>query len=185
MMKFIILLIGVLIISGILFTLFYYGFFVQPQVAIQKSGGETIVFRKANGDYKKSGIVMDEVYYKLANDFGIDTFKGIGIFYNNPQETQIDALRYEAGCVLESSHVQELSSSKNVPFEIKTLPIEESVVISFPYRNRLSVLFGTIKVYPLLTKYIRSNHYDESTPVIEIYDVPNKQIVYRKKIIKL
>jgi hypothetical protein len=36
-----------------------------------------------------------------------------------------------------------------------------------------------IKVYPVIEKYVTENNYQDG-PIMEIYDVPNKKIIYRK-----
>ena len=44
-------------------------------------------------------------------------------------------------------------------------------------------MFGIMKVYPALDKYLKEHKYSDS-PIMEIYDVPNKKIIYRKEIIE-
>ena len=39
-----------------------------------------------------------------------------------------------------------------------------------------------MKVYPALNRYIRNYNLSEDGYVMEIYDVPNKRIIYRKEI---
>jgi len=41
-----------------------------------------------------------------------------------------------------------------------------------------------MKVYPALNKFAKQNGFNEESAVMEIYDVPNKKILYRKEIIK-
>jgi hypothetical protein len=40
-----------------------------------------------------------------------------------------------------------------------------------------------MKVYPAIEKFVEENGYKKEGAVMEIYDVPNKKIVYRKEII--
>jgi hypothetical protein len=39
------------------------------------------------------------------------------------------------------------------------------------------------KVYPIMGKYISENGFEDG-PIMKIYDVPNKKIIYRKFLIK-
>lgn len=41
-----------------------------------------------------------------------------------------------------------------------------------------------MKVYPAIEKYVEINGCKNEGSVMEIYDVPNKKIVYRKEIIE-
>lgn len=47
----------------------------------------------------------------------------------------------------------------------------------------MSVMFSVMKVYPALQKYISKKGFKEEGAVIEIYDIPNKKILYRKEIV--
>jgi len=160
----------------------YYGGFRGININIKKVGGEMIVYEEIVGDYKQSGKVMDKIYTALLNDFGIETFKGIGIYYDNPKKVQQSKLRSEAGCILEPEDaifIQKISES----FKIKELPKKEFITAEFPYKGKLSILFGIMKVYPAFTKYISENGLKEDGYVMEVYDIPNKKILYRKEIV--
>ncbi|WP_462319185.1 hypothetical protein, partial [Marinilabilia sp.] len=54
------------------------------------------------------------------------------------------------------------------------------VVTEFPNKGKLSVMMGIFKVYPAISKYFKSEGLDEKGAVMEIYDVPNQTIIYRK-----
>lgn len=176
-----------LIIIGILVVLFvciyaYYGGFKKIEFGIQKQGGETIVYESLIGDYNQTSKYTDKVYFALLNDDKIETTKGIGIFYDNPQTTDKDKLRSDVGCVLDnpdSTTITKLSEK----YQLQTLPSGDFIVTEFPMNGGLSFMLGIIKVYPSLNKYCIEHGYKDS-PITEIYDVPNKKIIYRKRIVK-
>ena len=177
----------VLIIIAVLVVLFiviyaYYGGFTKVSFKIENQGGETIVYENFTGDYSQTTKVGDKVYYALLNDEKIETTKGIGIYYDNPKKVEKEKLRAESGCIVEnvdSATIARLAEK----YKVKTLPQREFVVAEFPFKGKLSVLFGIMKVYPALEKFSKAHGYAES-PITEIYDVPNKKIIYRKEAIK-
>jgi effector-binding domain-containing protein len=176
-----IIIIAVVIIILFLSFYAYYGGFKNIKTRIEEQGGETLVFEKIQGDYRQSGKVMDSIYYKLLNQEKIETYKGFGIYYDNPQKVEKSKLRSEAGCILENQDegkVDELNGQYN----IKTFPKKQYMIAEFPYKGKLSVMFSMMKVYPALNKYAEENGYQKDTPVMEIYDVPNNKIIYRKEI---
>ncbi|MCG8696974.1 MAG: GyrI-like domain-containing protein [Bacteroidales bacterium] len=159
----------------------YQGGFKSIQVESITAGGETFVYKNLTGEYKNSAVTMDEIYYKLLNEYKIETYKGCGIYYDNPKKVEKSKLRCDAGCIVESKDLSKISELEGV-YDVKELPKQEYVTASFPYKNKMSIIFGIMKVYPALKKYAIKNNLDEDGPVIEIYDVPNKRIVYRKSL---
>lgn len=169
----------VIIIITLLFGLYiYYGGFYDVKIRIETVGGETVVYKKVTGDYKQTSSVTDEVYRYLLNDLRIKTYKGVGIFYDNPKNMKKEELRSEVGCIIEPEDIPKLDTTL-CKYEIKTLPYSESVVTEFPFKGGMSVLIGLIRVYPKLEDYVKIHHLPEH-PVVEIYDVPSKKITYRK-----
>ena len=161
----------------------YYGGFKKISPTVQECGGETLVYEKITGDYKQSGVVSDRVYHKLVNEHGIETYKGFGIYYDNPQTVEQDKLRADIGCILESGF-DKLEALK-VDFEVTEYPVREYLVAEFPYKGTPSMLLGIMKVYPALNTYSEENGYTLDSPVMEIWDETNKRITYRKELIKV
>lgn len=170
-------------IVAILAIYSFYGGFTTVAPGISKEGGETLVFEKITGDYSQSGIVSDRVYNSLLTDYDIETTKGFGIYYDNPKNVATDQLRADIGCIVDSEHLDEWEALQT-NFEVTTFPLGEYLVAEFPYKGKLSVLIGIFKVYPQLENYVKENNYQPDTPVMEIWDVPNKKIIYRKKLVK-
>ena len=124
------------------------------------------------GDYTQSGKSMDEIYHTLQEQ-DINDVTGFGLFYDNPGTTPKDALRSLTGCI-----VPDIDSFEHIQ-HIKTfiLPASTALVATFPYKGNFSIAMGALKVYSTLAKY-RKRHEIPEAPVMEIYDMKNKQIIY-------
>ena len=179
-MKIIVIIIAAIVAIALL-VYAYFGGFKKVSVTTSSMGGETVVYEEITGDYKQSGAVMDKVYYSLRDTDNIETFKGFGIYYDNPQTTEKSKLRSEAGCIIEPGDIDKVNLISG-EFKVKALPEKEYLVTEFPYKGKMSVVFGIMKVYPAMNKYAEKNNLSAEGPVTEIYDVPNKKIIYRKEI---
>lgn len=158
------------------------GLFRRISFLTSECGGEIVIYKEVKGDYKQCGPVGDEVYYSLLNEDSIETFKGFGCFYDDPQKVARDQLRSEAGCILEPHDYDKISSLKK-RYRIRSLPRTKYVTTEIPFKGKLSILVGLLKVYPALEKYV-AKHSLRNGPVIEIYDIPNKRLMYRKEIVR-
>lgn len=167
------------VIIALLFGVYsYYGGFYDIKIREETAGGERIVYKKVTGDYKQTSSVTNEIYDYLLHDLKIKTYKGIGIFYDNPRKVKKEELRSEAGCIIEPDDIDKLDTTL-CKYEIKQLPRQESVVTEFPYKGGISVWIGLIRVIPKLEKQVEAHHLPER-PVVEIYDIPHQKIRYRK-----
>ena len=167
---------AILVIAVAIYT--YLGGFSNLNIRTENIGGEAVVYKEITGNYNNLTPVTDEIYYYLLNELNIETYKGFGIFYDNPQQVEKDKLRADAGCIIEAKDIDCLKSIDS-KYKFKTLPIEKSVVAELPYRGNISILFGFIKVFPAIDKY-RKEHNLNDGPLMSIADVPNKKIIYRK-----
>jgi len=172
----------VLIATLLLILFIWFDGFKKVKVTISKQGGETLVYEEFTGDYKLSAAVMDKIYYSLLEDHNIETFKGFGIYYDNPRKVEKSKLRSEVGCILEDSG-EEVIESLAGKYNIKLFPAKDFITAEFPYRGKLSIMMGIMKVYPALNRFVKENGLGEDGWVMEIYDIPGKKIVYRKEMI--
>ncbi len=177
----ILLIVIISLIVVLVFMYGYYGGFKKLNIQVTSQGGETVVYEDILGDYRQTGIVMDKVYYELLNDYKIETFKGYGKYIDNPKKTETSKLRSEAGCIIENKDLEEFSGL-SVNFNKKILPVKKYITTEFPYKGKISVFFSIIRVYPLLNKFAMENNMNDTGAVTEIYDIPNKRILYRKEI---
>lgn len=177
-MKILLVIIVFILISITCFYAFYGGF-KEIKPIIKTTGGEFLVYEKVIGDYKQSGPVSDKVYYDLLNKLNITTYKGFGIFYDNPKDVPKKDLKSDVGCILEKEDYDKIDKIKKL-YKVKEFPKKQYLTAEFPYRNPFSSLIGLVKVYPKLNKPALNLNPENDGAIMEIWDIPNKQIIYRK-----
>ena len=181
-MKILLLVLAAIILIIVAFFTYFSGF-KKLKISVMETGGELLVYEEIKGDYRQSGAVMDRIYNSLLNDDGIETFKGFGIYYDNPRKVGKNELRSEAGCILEDKDRDKINDIKG-KYTIRTYEKKNCITTEFPYKGKISVLFGIMKVYPALTKFAKENGFPEDSEVMEIYDIPDHKIIYRKTMVK-
>ncbi|MBI9099487.1 MAG: hypothetical protein JEY91_13470 [Spirochaetaceae bacterium] len=174
------------IMSAILFiSLFsfyvYYGGLKRIHPIILLAGGETIAYREVRGDYRQSGPVSNDVYIQLLEKLDLETFRGFGIYYDDPRQVEVNDLRSEVGCIIETKDLNKIDGIKEFLL-VRTVPEKKYLTVEFPYRSPLSSLMGVLKVHPVLKKEAIKENSPFQGSVMEIWDVPGKKIVFRKEI---
>jgi len=149
---------------------------IEP-VAMEEKGPYTLVYKEHKGDYSKVLRVINEIYSKLVKDYNIIAHRRFGIYYDNPGEVKKENLRSEAGVILEG-RAEEKDGMLSGEFKVKTIEQKNCPVTEFPYLNQGSVVFGLIKAYPALNKYVKENGPYDYTYSMEIYDIPGGKITY-------
>lgn len=179
-----IILIAILVLLVVALIVYgYYGGFKKIEFTVSEQGGEILIYEDLTGDYRQSPVVMDKVYYSLLNNENIETYRGFGIYYDNPQKVEKSKLRSEVGCILEAKDSSKVEQLKN-RYKVKSFPRKAYIVTEFPFNGPVSVFIGVVKVYPAMNDYLKQHGYSEQGAVMEIYDTPNNKIVYRKEAIK-
>lgn len=171
------LIISIAIALLLLIYLIFSGLFYKIVIIEKEIEPFYVAYTKNTGNYKYSGQFMDEIFYKLKQN-DIETEKGFGMYFDNPAETKVNERRYYAGVVITENQYQQML---NHDYGVETSLIEpgNSLYTEFIYRNRLSVFISIFKVYPALGRFVRQNKNEGlNSPVIEIYDVPNKKIYF-------
>ena len=176
----IILIVIVSLIAVFVLLYAYYGGFKRLDIKITEQGGETVVYENITGDYRQSGVIADKIYYSLLNEHKIPTYKGYGKYFDDPKKVEKEKLRSEAGDIIEKDDLDKLLLIEG-KYEIKVLPKQKYIITEFPYKGKISVLISIMKVYPALGKYAEQNNLGDGA-VIEICDVPNKKLMYRREI---
>lgn len=169
-----------LILLALLFVA-YYGGFKKITFRTSMEGGETLVYEDLIGDYSKSGEVMDRVYNSLLTNEKIKSTKGFGIYYDDPKKVEKSKLKSEVGCIVEGIDSVKMVELKK-KYKVKICPKTNYLTTEFPHKSVMSIMFGIMKVYPAMSKYIEQNGLSEKGPVMEIYDTPSKVIKYRKEV---
>jgi len=160
---------------------YYIGAFAPIEINEDTMGSYTIAYQEHIGDYKLIGPVMDEVYQSLTAD-DIITTEGIWIYYDDPTTTPIQERKSEAGSIIPDSQLPKLKELTK-KYQIKKIPEQNSIVVEFPYKNKLSIIVGAIRVYPMMMKHMEEKNYGPS-PVMEVYNLTEGKITYIRPIIK-
>lgn len=174
--KKIISIIFLLIVTGAVLFLVYSGLFSRIVISEKEIGPYQVVYKSHVGPYQEVGPIMDEIYNSLKNDEQIETSMGFGIYYDDPKKTHVEDLRSDIGSILDEKDYAKIPKLKK-RFKIKKYLQKKCVVVEFPFRNKFSIFIGVMRVYPQLTSYIKEKKYKEG-PIMEIYDMPNKKIIY-------
>jgi len=157
---------------GIGFLLVQNGLLRPIRFEEEEVAAMNLAYRLHVGDYSQSSLGMDAVYHQLTEQ-GISNVTGFGLYYDNPSTTPKEQLRSLVGCIIrEDTDFETMEHIKK-----SHIPASTALVATFPYRNNFSIALGAIKVYTSLAKYRTANKIPE-TPVMEIYDMDNRQIIY-------
>lgn len=151
------------------------GMFGKLAVAEKEMGPYTHVYESFKGPYQETGKIFDKVY-KEVRAMGINSTVGLGVYYDDPSDVAKDELRSDCGLVLPEDAMDKLDQLKE-KFQVNLLEKKPSIVTVFPVKNTMSYMFGPMKAYPALGKYADKNNL-KIIKTYEVYDEPNKQIVF-------
>ena len=166
---------GAFLIVGGLFS-WYIGFFKTIKIKEKEAGDYRIIGLKTTGSYSVTGKSMLNVE-EILKKFGISSKKEFGIYYDNPEVTPAKNCRSYVGAILEEKDFDRVSELVSAGLEVDTVEKTKTVIAEFPLRNALSYMVGAMKVYPLLSKYMKEKNYTCKL-TMEIYDLQNKKIIY-------
>lgn len=166
-----------IIIIAVLVFLYYNNYFMDISVSEKSMGPYFIAYDEHVGDYKGTKVIQDDVYYTLLNTHGVETYKGFGIYYDDPKDVPKEKLRSKAGCVLEPQHFSMIEELKGKGMKITEIRQSKSLVVEFPIKSNFSTIIGIMKVHPAIKEYGKKKGLSLKE-MMEIYDVPNEKIVY-------
>ena len=144
-------------------------------------GPYTIAYVNFVGEYSKVWPSITKVYDVLSGA-GITSLTGIGIYYDDPAVVSWAALRSDVGAIIDSQDAGKLAQNKDV--KLKTLPAGNKMVVEFPLKNSFSYVVGTMRVYPMIAKYMKEKWYSHEVLMTELYDMVAKKIYYLADITK-
>lgn len=134
----------------------YYGGFSTPAPLVRAEAGPFhVVYVRHVGPYKKVG----DVIKKLKSDVeaaGIKDGLSGGLFYDDPKIAGPERCRADAIVVLKPEQLEKFKDHPTL--KTKTVPRREYLTTVFPYRGRMSVLAGLMKVYPMYDKFAKENN---------------------------
>jgi hypothetical protein len=159
------LLLGMIVM---LFFARYSGVFIKPEIQIVQAGPYVAACEKHIGEYSQTGKLLKKLYDRLWDD-GLENYKNLAIFFDDPQTTDVKQLRSQVGRIIEPDQNDKIERVKK-NYNVFTFKQQQSAVVVLPYRNSLSLYVAIFKVYPLLKAYaieakVPGNH------IIEIHDI--------------
>ena len=154
----------------------YYGLFAPVVFTERQMGPYVLVYEKHAGEYKHTAAIVEKISSALLGEDGIFVGKGFGLFYDNPKIVEAASLRSIAGCIVENVPDDKIKRLKD-KYLVAEFPDARCVVAELPYKGFVSIVLGTLRVYPKLTEYLKAHDY-RMTPVMEIYDKPNRKVYY-------
>jgi len=158
------------------------GMFSSIEIVEKDIGPYTLVYVDHVGPYSDTMKDFEKIDKTLRKDFGIEAEKGFGIYYDNPQEVAEEKLRCEIGSILDDKYSSKIESLKG-KLKVKIYSKKKSITAEFPIKNGLSYMLGPMKVYSKFKEYMEPKGY-KGAPALEVYDMPNKKIIYSFPIVK-
>lgn len=167
----------VLVVLGVALVWFLNqaGMFAKIEVKEMEIGPLALVYEKHVGDFSKVAAICDRLCKSLTEQ-KVAALRGFGIYFDNPKETKKENLRSISGCIVEETDSSKLPVLKE-KFNLLKLPKSKTIAVEFPFQNKMAIMVGIMRVYPLLTKYIKEKAL-QIGPALEIYDMKAKKIIY-------
>ena len=149
------------------------GVFDAVSMQAGEQGPYSLVFREYKGPYRGVKFALYDVYHYLNDKRSIAPARGFAVFYDNPQKVKPDSLRSIAGYITDS-----ILPGVTPPYKTDVFAKTRAVTGVFPIRTFMSQFTGPIKFYPRLLLYLKQEKLEATGPVMEIYDIGGKKIVY-------
>lgn len=166
-----------LLFCGILTAiLVWYGYFSTVPVREKPVGPYTMVYQVYTGSPSGIEPVLQAMHQSLVTEFAITSLVDFGLYYDDPKTAPAEGSRILVGCILEDDQEGDLHALEE-KYIVAIFPRGMAVVADYPYKNKLSILFGMLKGYPALLRYV-TEHEIVRTPILEIYDPQRGRIRY-------
>jgi hypothetical protein len=156
------------------FAMSYFGgVFDKADVTLSDAGPYNLLYREHKGPYRGVRFVLYDVYRFLKEKRSIVPGKGFAIFYDNPRKKNQNELRSIGGYITDT-----LLSDVPSPYATEVFAKTQSIVGTFPFRSFLSPMTGPMKFYPEMAKLVLKEKREIKGPVMEIYDISARKIMY-------
>ena len=164
------------ILAGVaLINRWYLGGFSSITIQEQDISDYTVAYVGVVGPYSSVGPSMEKVYMILSGE-GIVSYTGFGMYYDDPRMVSGSALRSDVGAVIAPQDIAKLQQYPDL--KIKTVLGGHKIVVKFPFKNALSSMIGSFKVYPAIGEYMLQKWYSSEVPMMELYDVSQHTMYY-------
>ncbi|WII72272.1 GyrI-like domain-containing protein [Bdellovibrio sp. 22V] len=160
-MKYVLLFIGVMLISFGVFLATYLGAFKGVDISESSQGPFKTVFIEHVGPYHKVNKVIEQVE-KYMQSQGAPCGRTFGEYLDDPQTVEEARLRSKVGCIVETVPA-------NLPENLHAgeIPAKKYVVAVFTGSPGI----GPLKVYPRVNDYMLERNLKQEGAVIEIYEI--------------
>jgi AraC family transcriptional regulator len=149
------------------------GVFDTVNMKVAEQGPYSLVFREHKGPYRGIKYALYDVFRYLSDKRSIAPKLGFAIFYDNPQKVKPDSLRSIAGYITDS-----ILPGVTEPYKTDVFAKTRAITGVFPIRTFISQFTGPLKFYPRLLLYLKQEKLEAAGPVMEIYNIAGKKIVY-------
>lgn len=170
----------VIVISSLIalgfFLLWYVGVFDKVDLEKRSSPSYLVAGYNFKGSYQQIGPIMGEVD-SLLRLIGVNSTKGFGIYFNDPNTTPEAELESYVGNVIEGDSRNRIEEILSLGLQVDTIPAGTAWVASMAIRSQFSYMVGPIRAYPMLEEAVKEAD-DEVSLVYEIYDLDKKIIHY-------
>jgi effector-binding domain-containing protein len=162
--------VGVIALAVFLFLL-YSGYFYRHAITrgVPNSLPRRFAYKIFIGPYENVGSAFKDLMSIAPN---LTLF---GCYYDDPDEVPNERLRSAIACCLPDDKTKEAKIEKLLEesgYNIETFPkCTDALITHHPFRNMLSILFATRKVYPSLIEHIKKHTetINRVGPFIEMY----------------
>jgi hypothetical protein len=151
---------------------YYAGVFDAVELTRESCGPFYLIYREYRGPYQGIRFVMNNVYQYVRDSLHLQTNTGFAVFYDNPGKSDPDSLRSISGIICDSLH------SVQPPYRNSVFERTDAVVGEYNLRSFFSYMTGSYKFYPQLHRYIAKKKIKQTGPVIEIYDLAKRSILF-------
>ncbi|MBU0630724.1 MAG: GyrI-like domain-containing protein [Candidatus Margulisbacteria bacterium] len=167
-----------LLAVALVIWVYYMGLFNKLEVTEREVGPYTLVYEDYIGPYQNTGAVVQAVYDRLAKD-GIKPTDGFGIYLDDPSKVKQEKLRSQVGCVINENNLP-LFYKVSDTYKVINWKRGKVLATEFPIRNPLSYMFGPMKAYPELARYMKKKKIteDQIGLCMEYYDMASNKIIF-------
>jgi hypothetical protein len=166
------------VVTGVVIALtlglcWWAGFFDPLPLVERPMGPYNLLFREHRGPYQGIKVVVNDVAVLYRARQGRQPQVGFAIYYDDPSSARPDSLRSIAGCVTDT-----LLSGLGAPYQTTVFERTSAIVGTLRLRSFLSYMTGVLRFYPKLRAYVADHGARQSGPVMELYDMAKREIVY-------
>jgi len=151
---------------------FQAGLFDRVRLERTTAGPFDQIYREYGGPYQGLRYVMTDVSRYLEDSLGMEADRGFGVYFHDSAATP-GKLTGIAGCL-----ARDPGRPLGGPYRFRRMEAADALVGTFPLRTFMSYMSGFWKFYPALRRYLEKNGCAAAGPVMEVYDLRQRTIMY-------